>query len=258
MTAQQEGNPNLKVLPGGLPEGASPIPWLSVVIPIYNEEGILASSVISLRENLKELGKTFEILLAENGSVDRTLELCEELKTRYPEVDYFSVGEPNYGKALKEGILRARGSYVVCDEIDLGDMDFYRRALDRLVNGDAAMVVGSKVLVGAEDTRPVFRRVATVVYNTMLRTVLHFHGTDTHGMKAFHRDTLVGTAGRCVVDRDVFASEFVIRAERERYPVVEIPVRVVEKRKPSINLIKRVPNVVRNLSYLTYVMRVLE
>jgi hypothetical protein len=66
---------------------------------------------------------------------------------------------------------------------------------------------------------------------------------------------LVGTAGRCVVDKDVFASEFVIRAERERHPVIEIPVRVVEKRRPSINLFKRVPNVLRNLGRLTLVLR---
>jgi glycosyltransferase involved in cell wall biosynthesis len=230
---------------------------VTVVIPVYNEEGILVSSVVSLREHLKELDVSFEILLAENGSSDRTVELCRELAEKYRDVDFFSVGEPNYGKALKEGILRARGSIVVCDEIDLGDVDFYRRALDRLLDGDATMVVGSKVLAGAEDTRPLVRRVATVVYNTLLRALLHFHGTDTHGMKAFRRDVLVGTAGRCVVDKDVFASELVIRAEQERHPVVEIPVRVVEKRRPSINLLRRVPNVLRNVTRLVYVMRVL-
>jgi hypothetical protein len=119
------------------------------------------------------------------------------------------------------------------------------------------MVVGSKLLAGAEDTRPLLRHVATISYNMMLRILFHFHGTDTHGMKAFRRDLLVGTAGRCVVDKDVFASEFVIRAERERHPVVEIPVRVVEKRRPSINLLRRVPNVLRNLTHLIYVLRVL-
>ena len=236
-------------------DGSVTVPMVSAVIPVYNEEGIIVSSVISLRENLKELGWSFEIMLAENGSSDGTVELCEQLKAKYEEVDYFSIGEPNYGRALKEGILRVRGIYVVCDEIDLGDIDFYQRAVERLANGDAAMVVGSKTLAGADDTRPLYRHAATIVYNGMLRLLLHFHGTDTHGMKAFRRDALVGTAGRCVVDKDVFASEFVIRAEKERHPVIEIPVRVVEMRKPSINLFKRVPNVLRNLARLTLVMR---
>lgn len=251
---RDRGTPELKLVHDS-PDGSTTAPMLSVVIPVYNEEGIVVASVVALRESLRELGWSFEILLAENGSSDRTVELCSQLSAKYAEVDYFSIGEPNYGRALKEGILRARGSFVVCDEIDLGDIDFYQRAIDRLTNDDATMVVGSKTLAGANDTRPTYRHVATMVYNTMLRVLLHFHGTDTHGMKAFRRDALVGTAGRCLVDKDVFASEFVIRAERERHLVVEIPVRVVEKRRPSINLYKRVPNVLRNLVKLTLVLR---
>jgi glycosyltransferase involved in cell wall biosynthesis len=250
--------PKLQLVPGAASDGSTTAPMLSVVIPVYNEEGIIVSSTVSLREQIKELGYSFEILLAENGSSDRTVELARELAAKYPEVETFSINQPNYGRALKEGILRARGAIVVCDEIDLGDMDFYRRALDRLLNGDAAMVVGSKILAGAEDKRPFIRHLATISYNTMLRLLLHFHGTDTHGLKAFRRDLLVGTAGRCVVDRDVFASELVIRAEQERHPVVEIPVTIVEKRAPSINLFNRVPGVIRNLVHLIYVMRVLE
>jgi len=256
--SQNPGSRELRLVQDERLDGSTVAPMLSVVIPVYNEEGIVASSVIALRENLKDQGWSFEILLAENGSKDRTVEVCRQLTNKYPEVDFFSINEPNYGRALKEGILRVRGTYVVCDEIDLGDVEFYKRALDRLVGDDATMVVGSKTLTGADDTRPLYRHVATMAYNTMLRILLHFHGTDTHGMKAFRREILVGTAGRCVVDKDVFASEFVIRAERERQPVVEIPVRVVEMRAPSINLFKRVPNVMRNIAKLVYVMRVME
>jgi glycosyltransferase involved in cell wall biosynthesis len=258
MSGHSDRKSSLVLIHGTKSEQSSTVPEISVVIPVYNEEGILVTSVIALREGLRDLGHSFEILLAENGSSDRTVELCRQLAEKYDEVDYFSIGEPNYGKALKEGILRARGIYVICDEIDLGDVDFYQRALDRLASGDAAMVVGSKTLAGAEDKRPLVRHAATIIYNLMLRTLFHFHGTDTHGLKAFRRDALVGTAGRCVVDRDVFASEFVIRAERERHPVVEIPLRVVEKRPPSINLIRRVPNVLRNLGRLTYFLRISE
>src|SRR5512140_1847112 len=103
-------------------------PDLSVVIPVYNEEGILSASVIELHERLAETPWSFEILLAENGSRDRTVEIGRELSARYPEVHIDSLGEPNYGKALREGILRARGRLVVCDEIDLCDVGFYRRA----------------------------------------------------------------------------------------------------------------------------------
>ena len=64
------------------------------------------------------------------------------------------------------------------------------------------------------------------------------------------------TAERCKVDKDLFASEFVIRAYREGKRVVEIPVEVLEKRTPSINLVRRVPNVMRNMARLAWLFRV--
>ena len=129
------------------------------------------------------------------------------------EVRTFSLGEPNYGKALRQGILRARGDVVICDEIDLCDMAFYRGALPALLSAEADMVVGSKAMPGAHDNRPAFRRVATRVINGMLRVAVDFRGTDTHGLKAFRREPLVDVVHQCVVDRDIFASELVVRAE---------------------------------------------
>lgn len=230
-------------------------PHVSIVIPVYNEEGILAASIAELREKLKAFPWRYEILISENGSRDRTVELAEAISRDAPDVKVHSLGEPNYGKALRQGILRARGKFVICDEIDLCDVEFYRRALDVLENGSAEMVVGSKVMKGANDDRPLFRHVATIVLNGMLRVAVGFKGTDTHGLKAFRRDALTATAQNCVVDKDLFASEFVVRAGREGKKVVEIPLRVHEKRKPSINLTRRVPNVLKNLVRLTYVIR---
>jgi len=231
------------------------LPEISVVIPVYNEEAILFAAVAELREKLRDLGAPYEILLCENGSRDRTLEIAADLERRYPEVRHLSLEEPNYGRALRRGILEARGRYVMCDEIDLGDVGFHGRALEILRGGEADMVVGSKALAGARDERPWLRHLATLVINLMLRILLGFRGTDTHGLKAFHREKLTPTAERCLVERDLFASEFVIRAQREGIRIEEIPVRVIEKRRPSVNLLRRVPNVLKNLIRLFVVIR---
>ena len=231
-------------------------PLVSIVIPVYNEEGILHSAVIDLIERMSDLPWTYEILLAENGSKDATVAIGEELAAKYPQVSIHSLGAPDYGLALKQGIERAQGTFVVCDEIDLCDTDFYQRALTILQRDDADLVVGSKVMKGAEDKRPMMRHAATLVISGMLRVLVGFHGTDTHGLKAFRRDRLLATVQHCVVDKDLFASEFVIRAEREGRLLREIPVHIAEKRPPSINLVKRVPNVLRNLARLTYIIRI--
>jgi glycosyltransferase involved in cell wall biosynthesis len=236
-------------------------PRVTIVIPIYNEEAILHAAIVDLRERLRPLGWSYEIILAENGSKDRTIEIGKELAAKYGnanegQVHILSMGEPNYGGALKRGILQARGELVICDEIDLCDVDFHRRAVDLLESGEADLVIGSKLAQGAEDDRPVIRHVASIAYSSMLKILLGFRGTDTHGLKAFRREALLDVVRACLVEKDVFASELVIRADRGGVRTSEIPVRVVEKRPPSINLFKRVPNVLKSVLKLTYAIRV--
>ncbi|MDQ3370532.1 MAG: glycosyltransferase family 2 protein [Myxococcota bacterium] len=238
------------------------MPDVSIVIPVYNEEGMLREAVTELLDGLEVLrgavhapDLTFEVIIAENGSRDRTAEIAQHLADELPAVRTFSLGEPNYGKALRRGILEATGTYVICEEIDLCDLDFQRRALEHLRHGDCDMVVGSKAMKGSSDERPLFRRAATKVINGMLRVALDFRGTDTHGLKAFRREPLLPVVEACVIDRDLFASELVIRAGRADLHVIEIPIKLHEKRPPAINLTKRVPHVMRGLAKLTYVIR---
>lgn len=234
---------------------ASTHPHVSIVIPVYNEEGILRGSILELRQKLQPFGFTYEILLCENGSRDGTVALGKELEVEHPMVRMISIGQPNYGLAMKTGILEAKGDIVICDEIDLCDTEFYARALALLERTDTELVVGSKAMVGSRDERPFVRRMGTQVYNGLLRTVCHYRGTDTHGLKAFKRVPMLETVQRCMLDRDVFASEFVIRAHREQKKVVEIPFAVHEKRPPSINLIKRVPHVLKSVARLAVSVR---
>lgn len=232
-----------------------PAPWVSIVIPVYNEEPILHAAIVDLRERLAPRGWSYEVILAENGSTDGTLRVAATLSEEFPEVHVFSHGVPNYGAALRQGILRARGELVICEEIDLCDTSFHARAVELLRAGAADLVIGSKLLPEAADERPPLRHVASFVYSRLLRLLLGFEGTDTHGLKAFRRDALCALARECLVDGDVFASEFVIRAYRSQRRVLEIPVRVVEKRRPSIDLWRRVPRVARQLAQLTWAIR---
>jgi glycosyltransferase involved in cell wall biosynthesis len=231
-------------------------PYLSIVIPVYNEASIVASAAAELTQGLDARGWDYEVLFAENGSRDQTPRILQEMCERNPRLRWFHSERPNYGVALKSGIQQARGTYVFCDEIDLCDLSFYDTALPLLEKGGVDMVVGSKAAKGSSDQRPLVRRLATRVHNGLLRAVLDFQGTDTHGLKAFRREALLPVVDQCVVDMDVFASEFVIRAWRQGLRVVEIPINLHEKRLPSIHLFRRVPNVLKNVGKLVYVIRI--
>ncbi len=230
-------------------------PYVTIIIPVYNEEAILHAAVVDLVDCLKRFDWSYELILAENGSTDRTVAIATELSERFAQLRLLGIEAPNYGKALRRGILAAVGEYVFCDEIDLCDTEFYERAMQILAADQADFVVGSKLLAEAEDKRPLVRHVGSLVITGLLRAALGFRGTDTHGLKAFRRSRLVDIANRCVVDKDLFASEFVIRAEREGIRIREIPVTIREKRPPSINLFRRVPNVLMNLGRLIVAIR---
>jgi glycosyltransferase involved in cell wall biosynthesis len=229
---------------------------LSVVIPVHNEANILADSVAGLMERIPPISSSFEIILCENGSWDRTLEKIEESKKRHPEVVFFHQEQPNYGRALREGILRARGEFVVCDEIDLCDTDFYREAMKHLRSGATDLVIGSKLAPGASDQRPWLRHFASCALNAMLRMAVGFRGTDTHGLKAFRREPVLPVVKECLLDENMFASEFVIRAQRAGLSIVELPLEVREKRKPTINLFRRVPRVLVQIGKLVWAIHI--
>ena len=231
-------------------------PDVSIVIPIYNEEGILSASVAGLREALADFDRTYEIILSENGSTDSTVEVATRLMERHDEVRLIRSPIPDYGYALRLAILDAKAPIVICDEIDLCDVDFYKRALAEIDSG-ADFVVGSKALDRSLDKRPAYRRLATGVITSLLRIFLGFKGTDTHGLKAFRKAAVLDVVDKCVVNKDLFASELVIRAARMKLAVVEIPVQVIEKRAPSVHLFRRVPNVLNGIARLTWHIRVI-
>lgn len=230
-------------------------PLVSIVIPIHNEEPILHAAVVDLRERLADAPYSWELILAENGSTDGTIAVATDLAKKYPNIVVLTHPEPNYGAALKLGLTRARGQFLICEEIDLCDTEFHARALKLLAAPDVDVVIGSKLLPGASDERPLVRHAASRLYSAMLHLVLGFRGTDTHGLKALRRTTVLPLVESCVVDRDVFSSELVVRAERAKLRILEIPVRVMEKRPPTINLLRRVPRVVRHVAQLTWALR---
>ncbi len=232
-------------------------PELTIVIPVYNEEAILERALRGLIKEVRTLERSFEVLLATNGCVDQTIPIAEELmRGDFPEICVLECPEPDYGAALRMGILAARGHIVLCDEIDLCDVDFYRRALRRLDHDECDLVVGSKAMRGSRDRRPFTRRMATRVINGMLWASLGFEGTDTHGLKAFLRDPMLPIVESCAVNKDLFASEMVIRAERKGLRIQEIPIELEEQRSPPIHLVKRVPRVLKDMAKLVYVIRV--
>ena len=216
---------------------------------------MLASAVIKLSQQLDDLDWDYELLITENGSRDSTKEIMQTLARQDARIRTLSLDEPNYGLALRRAIQQARGTYITCDEIDICDIDFHQRAIALLQSNEADFIVGSKQHPDTCDKRPFIRKLATKTVNVLLNILLDFKGTDTHGLKAFHRQRLLPVVEQCIMDKDIFASELVIRAQQAKYHIVEIPIEIEETRPTPIPLFRRVPKALKQILRLVLVVR---
>ena len=217
---------------------------VSVVVPVYNEAQLVPLALPRLLEELESVGVSYEVLMVENGSTDDTAEVARRVAGEAP-VEVVSLPEPDYGAAMRHGFLLADGDWVVNFDIDYFSADFLRRVLSQ--PEDVDLVIGSKRDPGSEDKRPVIRKVATVVFNILLRLLLDSRVTDTHGMKGFRRGLVEDVVPQVKSTRDLFDTELVVRAERAGYRIVEIPVVVEEVRSAKSSLIRRAPRTIMGL-----------
>lgn len=221
---------------------------VSVVMPAFNEAEILESTVHTVVDGMRARGRSFELIIVENGSTDGTAEIADRLAIDAPEVRVEHCAEADYGRALRTGLLAAQGDAVVNFDADFYDLAFLASAVERVKAPDGpAVVVGTKRGEGATDERTVLRRVATATFSTLLRVGFGLHVSDTHGIKAMRRAAVEPYARVCTFGQDLFDTELILRVERAGLRTAEIPVLVTELRPARSSLLKRVPRTLRGL-----------
>ncbi|MBZ0292992.1 MAG: glycosyltransferase family 2 protein [Anaerolineae bacterium] len=218
---------------------------ISIVIPIHNEELLLESLVSGITSGLTDFSEPYEIILCENGSQDRTLDLAQRLAESDSHLVVLTSTQASYGAAIRRGILNSHGERIIVFNADLWDMDFLRDAYQLLARYD--IVIASKRHHDSHDNRPFNRRLITWGFNFVLRLLFGFTGTDTHGMKAFRRATIAPIVRRCLTDREIFDTEVILRAQRAGLSMTELPTTVEETRPSRYSTFARVPRTLKDL-----------
>jgi glycosyltransferase involved in cell wall biosynthesis len=230
-------------------------------MPAFNEATIIERSLGELLDGLRSRGEPFEIVVVENGSTDETAAIAAVVAARNPEVRVLHREHADYGNALRQGLLDARGDIVVNFDCDYYDIGFIARAIDRMREAVRpneslpAVVVGSKRAPGADDRRSWSRRLVTTTFSIVLRTGFGLTVSDTHGMKVLRREPLLPVVARCKFGRDLFDTELILRAERAGLVVVEIPVDAEELRPARTSIVRRIPRTISGLGRLWFVLR---
>jgi glycosyltransferase involved in cell wall biosynthesis len=205
-------------LPGAHGEGSRAVK-VSVVIPCLNEEASIQRCVGEARQAIEGQGWAGEVIVADNGSDDRSAELAKEAGA-------LVIHEPRrgYGSAYRAGFAAAQGEYIVMADADLtydfGDIPRFVGKLDQ----GADLVMGDRTQGIQPGAMPwLHRYVGNPVLTGILNLFFHTGVRDAHcGMRAIRRSALpvldLRTTGM------EFASEMVIRAGKERLAIEEIPI----------------------------------
>lgn len=96
-------------------------PYISIVIPVHNEQEVLEELYLRLTNALNQLGKTYEIILTNDGSTDRSAEILQQLHERNPQQIRVIEFNGNFGQhmAIMAGFERVRGQIVITMDADL-------------------------------------------------------------------------------------------------------------------------------------------
>lgn len=199
---------------------AGVVPEISVVMPCLNEAPTLARSITRAREGLERLGRAGEIVIADNGSTDGSVEIALAHGARVVHVT-----QRGYGAAYHGGFAAARGQVVVMGDSD-DTYDFSR--LDELVarlDAGADLVLGSRLRGTIEPgAMPwLHRYVGNPLLSATLNAFYRTRISDTHsGFRAFRRDAYVRLGLRSTGME--FASEMLIAAARAGWDIREVPI----------------------------------
>ena len=188
-------------------------PAVSVVVPVYNEAGVIRMNTEKLRGYLGDRLAGHEIILCENGSTDGTAEMARDLAEEFDDVEYLELPDRSLGEALKVGVEAARSEKVVYFPIDLSvDLGFIQESARLLDMFD--VVIGSKRMGAGLDSRPIVRRVPSMAFHGMVRSLFGVEFTDSTCVKAYKRDKILDLMDRVPPSSRVFETELLVEAEK--------------------------------------------
>jgi undecaprenyl-phosphate 4-deoxy-4-formamido-L-arabinose transferase len=195
--------------PGTAPRlAAAPLPVVSLVIPVFNEEQTLEEVCRRAIATLDELGKPFELIVVDDGSRDGTWAVVERLAADEPRLRAVRL-KKNFGQhpAMHAGLVRARGDVVVTMDADLQNIPEDLPKLIAAVEGGADVASGRRL--GRADSWG--RTLPSKLVNGMLR---RFTGADVSdfgcAFNAYSRSALEPVLG--VVGKQKFTKALVLSA----------------------------------------------
>lgn len=200
-------------------------PLLSIVIPVHNEENRLPQALEKIVPFLMAQPYPSEIIVVENGSEDRTLELAQEYARKISFLHVFQEDARGKGLAVKRGMIEASGAYRFICDVDLSmPIEEVNKFIPPAL--DAPVAIGSREAEGAvRYNEPQYRHLIGRVFNNMVRFLTLPGLQDTQcGFKCFRADVADEVFPLQTMGGMSFDVEVLFIARRKGYRIVEVPI----------------------------------
>lgn len=212
-------------------------PDLSIIIPAYNEEALIARALDSLRSYMAARPEQYEIIVVDDGSQDKTAACIQDWQKQTSADLQLLINQKNMGKgfSIRRAALESRGRYVIFIDADLPyELYAIDDFLKALKNG-YDLAVGSRVLPGSEVRGvPPYRYLAGQIFSWMVQAVLFTGLPDTQcGFKSFTSAAAKEIFHRTSIDGFGFDVEMLFVARKLRFAIQPVPVHMIEHRQRS-------------------------
>jgi putative flippase GtrA len=218
---------------------------IEIVLPVYNEQRVLESSVRRLRSYLDQFIPFASVVtIADNASTDGTWPIASQLAESIPGVRATRLDQKGRGRALRSTWMASDAQVVAYMDIDLStDLGALLPLVAPLISGHSDVAIGTRLAAGSRVVRGPKRELISRTYNLMVKATLRSRFSDAQcGFKALRREAAVSLLPLIEDNEWFFDTELLLLAERNGLRIHEVPVDWVDDADSRVHIASTAKN----------------
>lgn len=213
---------------------------ISVVIPCYNEQKRIGKSLDKIIVYFAKKKYTYEIIVVDDGSKDKSIQIVKAKKNK--NIKIFK-NKQNYGKgySVKRGMLKAKYPLVLFSDADLATPIAEIEKLIKQIKKGYDVAIASRNMKESqiETYQPVHRQIMGKLFSYLVKLIALRSFKDTQcGFKLFKKDVAKRIFQKLTLNRFAFDVEALVIAQKQKYRIIEVPVKWIDKTGSTINPLK--------------------
>jgi len=231
---------------------------VNVTIPVFNEAKRLPASGPKLHSFLcRNCRFDFELVIADNGSTDRTGCVADELSRTFPHTRVVHLAEKGRGRALKRVWSESKADVVSYMDVDLStDLNCFPPLIESLLGGGFDVATASRLLKPGLTTRGIRRESISRCYNLLVKTMFHTRFSDAQcGFKALPRRAAAELLPLIEDNNWFMDTELLLWAEALGYRISDLPAQWVENADSKVKITRTAVEDIKGLIQIWRALR---